>query len=59
MPSQRDLDAENERLSQVVHRLTEHAQVIDSSLAEENPSLAWHELARLQAFLNSELPDSV
>ena len=54
MPSQRDLDQENERLSQIVHRLTEHAQIIDSAMAEENPSAAWHELDKLRAFLNGE-----
>ena len=54
MPSQADLDQENERLSQIVHRLTEHAQIIDSALAEENPSAAWHELEKLRAFLNGE-----
>lgn len=50
-----DFEAEEADLERIVHRLTEHAERIDDAVASENFPLAWHELARLKAFLNGEL----
>ena len=53
--TQPETDPDNERLSRIIHRLTEHVQLIDSAMTEERIPLVWHELERLTTFLNGVL----
>jgi len=50
-----DTPQDSERLSSILHGLTEHVERIHSDIMADDEKSAWHELARLNAYLTHEL----